>query len=197
MFRRGFKSWCEETAASVRRDNNLGDTDPLRAEMVAEWLGVPLMAERELVDLPAETAKRLVTTHKSVWSAITVSAGDGHLVIFNSSHSDARQSSDVMHELAHIILSHVPKMSFMDPSKGILIRSFDKDQEEEANWLAGTLLLPRVALLQHRVRQTSDQELRDIYGVSAKMLTFRINTTGVERQLSRRRSPRGHAGASQ
>jgi hypothetical protein len=197
MFRRGFKAWCEETAASVRRDIDLADTDPLRAELVADWLGVPLMSERELADLPAETAKGLVTTHKSVWSAITVSAGDSHLIIFNSSHSEARRSSDVMHELAHIILNHVPKMSFMDPSKGILIRSFDKDQEDEANWLAATLLLPRAALLLHRVRQTSDQELRRIFGVSAQMLTFRINTTGVERQLSRRRSTRGHAGALQ
>lgn len=197
MFRRGFKAWCEETAASVRRDNDLRDTDPLRAEMVAEWLGVPLMSERELSDLPAETAKRLVTRHKSAWSAITVSAGDRHLVIFNSSHSEARRSSDVMHELAHIILNHVPKMSFMDPAKGILIRSFDKEQEGEANWLAATLLLPRAALLLHRKRQTTDQELRRIFGVSSQMLTFRMNTTGVERQLARRRSSRGDANSLQ
>jgi hypothetical protein len=197
MFRRGFKSWCEETAASVRRANDLADTDPLRAELVADWLGVPLMSERELADLPVETAKGLVTTHKSVWSAITVSAGDGHLIIFNSSHSEGRRSSDVMHELAHIILNHVPKMSFMDPAKGILIRSFDKEQEDEANWLAGALLLPRAALLLHRSRRTTDQEVRRLFGVSSQMLTFRTNSTGVERQLARRRAAHGETDSVQ
>jgi Zn-dependent peptidase ImmA (M78 family) len=51
-----------------------------------------------------------------------------------------------MHELAHIILGHRPAKLFLSTS-GIPLRTHDKDQEDEAEWSAGCLLLPRPILL--------------------------------------------------
>jgi len=130
--------------------------------------------------------QRFLSTHSRIWSAVTLAAGDRHLIVYNSAHSAARQSNDLMHELAHLILKHTPSMSFMDPGKRLLIRSYDKLQEDEANWLAASLLLPREALLSHRAKQTPHEEICREFGVSQNLLTFRINTTGVERQLARR-----------
>ncbi|HET9642622.1 MAG TPA: ImmA/IrrE family metallo-endopeptidase [Burkholderiaceae bacterium] len=42
----------------------------------------------------------------SCWSAVTLIVGDRKVIILNTSHSAARQSSDLMHELAHLIRGH-------------------------------------------------------------------------------------------
>ena len=190
MFRRGFKTWCEQIAAKLRRDNDLGPIAPLPPAAVADGLGVRLIPAEELSGVPPEVLGRLLGQHQSVWSAVTISAGDRHLVVYNSAHSKARQSNDLMHELSHLILKHTPSMSFMDPTKGLLIRSYDKNQEDEANWLSAALLLPRQALVVHRSRRTPAEDLCELFGVSRDLLTFRLNMTGVERQLARRNALR-------
>lgn len=190
MFRRGFKAWCEQIAATLRRDNDLAPIAPLPPQLVADGLGVRLLPVEHLAGMPPDVLTRLLGEHQSVWSAVTISAGDRHLVVYNSAHSKARQSNDLMHELSHLILKHTPNMSFMDPGKGLLIRSYDKNQEEEANWLSAALLLPRQALVVHRSRRTPTEDLCELFGVSRDLLTFRTNTTGVERQLARRRQLR-------
>src|ERR1700694_402211 len=48
----------------------------------------------------------------------------------------------------------------------------NEDQEQEADWLAGCLLLPRDALLAIRRRRLSDEETCSEYGVSPAMLRF-------------------------
>lgn len=192
MFRRGFKAWCEQTAAKLRRDNDLAPTAPLPPAAVAAGLGVRLIPADQLAGVPPEVLERLLGQHRSVWSAVTLSSGDRHLVVYNSAHSKARQSNDLMHELAHLILKHTPNMSFMDPGKGLLIRSYDKNQEDEANWLSAALLLPRQALIVHRSRRTPADDMCELFGVSRELLTFRTNTTGVERQLARRNAMRNN-----
>jgi uncharacterized protein DUF955 len=188
MFRRGFKAWCEQIAAKLRRDNGLALTAPLPPAVVANGMGVRLIPAEQLAGVPPDVLKRLLGQHRSVWSAVTISAGERHLVVYNSAHSKARQSNDLMHELSHLLLKHSPNLSFMDPSKGLLIRSYDKNQEDEANWLSAALLLPRQALVVHRSRHTPTERVCEIFGVSRDLLNFRTNTTGVERQLARRRA---------
>jgi Zn-dependent peptidase ImmA (M78 family) len=90
----------------------------------------------------------------------------------------------VTHELAHIILEHTPTFNFFNPQKQLFIRSYDRAQEDEANWLAATILLPRQALLYVRRQRLGKEEICRRYGVSERLLAFRVNTTGVERQLS-------------
>jgi hypothetical protein len=186
MFRRGFKAWCERVAANLRRELELQPFDPLPPTLVAESMNVQIIAANALDGVPKDAVKRLLTKHSRNWSAITLSAGDRHLIVYNSAHSAARQSNDLMHELAHLILKHEPSMTFMDPGKGLMIRSYDKAQEDEANWLAAALLLPREVLLLHRGRRTPTTTICEKFGVSEELLTMRTRTTGVERQLARR-----------
>ncbi len=67
------------------------------------------------------------------------------IVIYNPAHSPARQASDIAHKLAHIILEHDPAKMVLSQDGTIVMRSFNEKQEEEANWLAWSLLLPRCA----------------------------------------------------
>ena len=69
-------------------------------------------------------------------------------------------------------------------------RTCRADQEEEATTLGGTLLLPRKMLLGAASRGMSAQDVATEYGVTLEMARFRLNTTGVPRQVERARSRR-------
>ena len=190
MFRRGFKSWCEETAIKVRKNQSLAPTAPLSAFALAKELRVPVIPPSELKHLSAEVALRLTHEHADCWSAITIPGKSSALIVYNPAHSEARQNSDLMHELSHIFLGHKPTMVFIDPKSGLAIREHDPAQEDEAGWLSGCLLLPRVVLLHIKsTRMHVDVACRQ-YGVSAPMLTYRMNVSGVNLQHSRTRARR-------
>ncbi len=185
MFRRGFKSWCEKTAASLRAKRGLTSSAPLPARVLGEELDVEIITPHDLQDLQSECAGRLLNDHSECWSAITIPSGRKPLIIYNSAHSPARQNSDLMHELSHILLNHEPGMTFVDPNSGLALRSHDKAQEEEAAWLAGCLLLPRDALIKIKRTNWTEQQACEMYLVSLQMLGYRMNTSGVNIQHRR------------
>jgi len=65
----------------------------------------------------------------------------------------------------------------------LVMRSYDQKQEDEANWLAWCLLLPRDALTQCARRGLSIDAIAEQYGVSKKLVTFRLHVTGVRAQI--------------
>ncbi|WP_328805961.1 ImmA/IrrE family metallo-endopeptidase [Paraburkholderia solitsugae] len=107
-------------------------------------------------------------------------------MILNSSHSPARQASALMQELAHRIRNHEPEEMSISSEGLMLLKAYDKEQEEEADWLAGTLLLPREALVDIRRQGMSDDEVTAAYGVSKRMYTYRVSMTGLNRQFRQR-----------
>jgi Zn-dependent peptidase ImmA (M78 family) len=100
------------------------------------------------------------------WRTLCLREGSQLAVILNSSHPKTRQANTLMHEIAHIELKHVPNR--VEPSElGLLLLSdFSVEQEEESDWLAGSLLLPRNGLMRHRARGASANEIAQIFGVS-------------------------------
>jgi Zn-dependent peptidase ImmA (M78 family) len=77
---------------------------------------------------------------------VTVCWKSKYLIVMNSAHPATRQSSSLMHELAHLIIGHKPARLDVTPDGMMILSTYDKQNEEEANWLAATLLLPREAL---------------------------------------------------
>lgn len=90
-----------------------------------------------------------------------------------------------MHECSHVILNHKPAQA-MQSQGGILISSYDRQQEDEADWLGGTLLLPRIALLKIAQEGVNYPEHTRHYVVSDDMLRMRLDRTGVSIQMRRR-----------
>lgn len=185
MFKRGFKSWCDQTAEAVRRQRGMSPWEPLSATSLAEDLRAVVITPRDLPTLSPDACDRLLSDHNDVWSAITISS-DPPLIVYNPQHSPGRQNSDLMHEIAHLLLAHVPGTVYIDPKSKLVLRHYDREQEEQANWLSGCLLLPRAALMKIKQCRWSDDEVCRKYLVSAKMLTYRMNTSGVNIQYNRR-----------
>lgn len=187
MFKRGFKSWCERYATDKRKELGLTSSDPLDARALAKNLGIQVWTPHDVPGLSPEYIEILVRNDgvtASDWSAVTLVVDDIKLVILNSSHSAGRQSSDLMHELSHLILDH-QSQELNASSEGVLMLSaYEKDQEDEADWLSGCLLLPRDALVSIMRRKSDLAEAAKDFRVSMSMLKYRMSMTGVSRQFA-------------
>lgn len=187
MYRRGFKSWCENTSAALRAELELGATDGMDPRKLAAHLDIVVWKLEEIPGILPDCVRALRADSDS-WSAATVCVEMRHAVILNSSHSAARMNSDFMHELSHLVLAHTPARVDVSGDGILLLSTFNKAQEEEANWLSGALLLPRDALFHIRKHELTDEAACRLYGCSQDMLTFRFRVTAVDLQLKRSRA---------
>src|SRR5688572_22460130 len=101
---RGFKSWCERSAGAIRVELGLSPHAPLLARALADHLGIAVTTPYDIPDLPADALQQLTKVDPSGWSAVSFTVGGVTTIIFNPCNSPGRQSSDIMHELAHVIL---------------------------------------------------------------------------------------------
>ena len=113
-----------------------------------------------------EHLAQLLQKDISGWSAVTVVTESDSIIIYNPAHSQGRIASDIAHEVAHLILEHEPTKLVLSQDGGLVMRSFNAKQEEEANWLGWCLLLPREALVSSLKRQLSVTEIADSFGIS-------------------------------
>lgn len=187
MFERGFKTWCEKYAVEKRRTLGLAPYAPLDARELAKHLGIRIWTPHDVPGLSSETLAVLLRNDgvtASCWSAVTLVVEKKIVVILNSSHSPARQSSDLTHELSHRIRGHEADEVAITEEGLMLLKSYDKAQEEEADWLSSCLLLPRDALISIKRRKLSDPVATAEYRVSIRMLNYRMAMSGVNRQFA-------------
>ncbi len=184
MLVRGFKNKCENLSSEIRKKLNLEKSDPLLPEALAEYLGVYLLKPTDIEYLSEQSRLQLLSKDKNSWSAITISYLGVDIIAYNPTHSPWRYSSDIMHELSHIILAHKPsQIVILSLDSQIALRDYNQDLEEEATWLSGCLLLPREVLLSIRRSGISNKRACYEYGVSMHLLNFRMNKTGVNYQI--------------
>jgi len=184
MLARGFKTKCENLSAEIRKKLDLDKSDSLSPEALAEYLGVYLLKPTEIDLLSEKSRLQLLQKDTSSWSAVTISYLGTDLIAYNPTHSPWRYSSDIMHELSHVILAHKPsQIVILSPDSQIALRDYNQDLEEEATWLSGCLLLPREALISIKRSGISNKAACFKYSVSMDLLTFRLNKTGVNYQI--------------
>lgn len=184
--KRGFKSWCEKVAEHVRKDLDLQPGAPLDPWVLARHSDIRVWAADEIPNLDQKVLRTVLVEDKNSWSAATLNVGSTDLVILNSSHSRARQTSSLMHEIAHLLLGHNPARVDVSEDGFLLLQSYNKEQEEEADWLGGTLLLPRIALVWIRGQDMDLAQAATLYGASRDLLRWRLDKTGVNLQFHRR-----------
>jgi len=140
---------------------------------------VPLSDFREEY---AASERQLSKIDPGAFSAATLRCGPTkRIIVHNDSHDRGRQRSNIAHELSHVLLGH-PFTLPIDPSG---CRNMDRDMEDEAAWLGGTILISNEAAI-YIVRTAMDTETAcRIYGVSTPMLRMRINASGARRRVQR------------
>ena len=179
--RRGFKAEAERLAVAVREGLGLDQTDRFDCLDLASDLGVPVLSLAAMADWGASPAS---VTHLSragtEFSALTICAGTARLIVYNPNHPPGRQANSLAHELSHILLEH-PATPAMDESG---CRRWNGVCEAEADWLAGCLLVPREGALRILLQTHSPATCAAHFGVSQRLFEWRINQTGVMRQLT-------------
>lgn len=184
--RRGFKAWCENTSLQYRKDLELAPIDPLKPLDLAAHLGVLVWKPEEIPGLDEDALDQLLQTDPENWSALTLRMEGADVIIVNSAHAPTRRANSIVHELSHLILNHKAARVGYSDAGHLLLHSFDKDQEDEADWLSGALLLPRDALLHIAALKMDSTRAAKMYGVSRALFDWRRRMTGVDRQVSRR-----------
>ena len=183
LLARGFKASTERLAETIRVESGISLLTPLDCPKLCADLGIPVLALTELVALGARPESvRHLTAEDSAFSAATVCAGTKRIIVYNPAHPAGRQASSLAHELSHIFLEHP-----IAPALGLGgCRRWDARLEAEADWQAGALLVPRPAALRW-MDNGGDIEGGALYfGVSKALFNWRVNQTGVMRQLSAR-----------
>jgi hypothetical protein len=162
----------------VRAQMGLDPVDPIDPLAICTHFDIELI---RLSDLDQQSA--FLVSDNSPFSAVTVPCGFTTAIVHNDSHHPYRQRSNICHELAHCFLGHkcTPPLT---PSGE---RARDGGIEAEANFLAGTLLMPNEAAI-YVVRSGLVAQAQGVYGVSSPMLEYRLRVSGAQRIQARIRA---------
>ena len=87
--------------------------------------------------------------------------------------------TDVTHELSHGILLHEPVPAFDKHG----CRTWRAEVEDEAEWLAGVLLITEEAAVAVARRNIPSAVAAGRYGVSEQMMRYRLNLPGAYRRV--------------
>jgi Zn-dependent peptidase ImmA (M78 family) len=126
--------------------------------------------------------KAFRTSEQDSFSAVTIFTGAARLIVHNDSHHPHRQFSNIAHELSHCILEHQPTCLRNDESG---CRDWNATYEAEADWLGGTLLIPREGGIYFGKRGWSIEEIAVHFHVSESLARWRINQTGIMQHAER------------
>ncbi len=157
---------------------------PLDPWVYADRIGV-LVIDFRIIQVSAECRQRLLLTDNESWSGMTLREDGVTAIVVNPSHSRGRQASTLMHELAHVILKHMPVRVDVSSTGMLLLSDYSDDAEAEADWLAAAMLLPRDVLIARRRRGDSISAIAHAFGTSDQLCEWRVRMTGVDVQLKR------------
>jgi hypothetical protein len=181
MAKRWTQDRMKEVAAEERSGLGLGPLDPLDPYALAQEHGIPVYPLDELPDehCSNDAVAHFTVTRPKVWSAALVPVGTVRFILENTGHTLARRCSSLAHEMSHHLLEH----EFDD----ILLtddgcRKINGRNEDEANFLAGELLIPYQAALKVAFAGKTNDEVAAIYGVSAQFAQMRMKGARVHAQ---------------
>lgn len=178
--KRGFKTWAEKQAVFWRHEVDLEPWALLPSLTLAGRLKIKIISPTEVEGLSAASRDLLLNHRSTEWSAVTITFLDSrHVVIENTAHTSKRRESTRMHEMAHIICGHKPQGFEAVGDLGLVLRRFDREQEDEADWLGRCLHLPQPVLGWCLNRNYTHQQISDHCKASEELVCYRLNTSGA------------------
>lgn len=163
----------ENETAAVRRRLGLDQLAVLDPSLVVADLDAVVLHLRDLIDdeVALRRARRIGFDGAASCHPVTGQP----LILINCGKPKRRRMATLMEELAHLLLRHEACHLAPDPELGIIRRTFDRAQENEAYDFGAALLLPKERI------QRDVKELRllvsaiaDIHGCSEQLVAYRI-----------------------
>lgn len=180
-FRRGFKSEAHSLANEVRAELDLHPLSRLDPFKLVAHLEIPAFPLSHLSSTLPDAVHQLTVVDESALSGVTVFHDIRRVIVFNDAHHPGRQASDIAHEAAHALLHHPPAPAFDE----LGCRNWNDDQEDEAKFLSAALLVTEAAACDIVRRGMSEWAAAERYGVTRKLIRYRVNVTGARRRVAR------------
>lgn len=188
---RGFKAKAERIATECREKLAIHPCAPLCAFKLSEFLGIHVYNATEFINDPLELRKlEGIDGEEYGWSALTmVTKAGNRIIIHNNYHTPARQQSNIMHEIGHILCGHEVKPPPQEMILPLGMRDFNKSQEDEAIYLGATLQLSRPCLQWAKKRNMTTAQIAEHFNASTEMVNFRMGSAGINKQYSYMKKP--------
>jgi len=174
--RYGFKKEAEAKALALRREVGAGPLDPVDVFKIANYLGAIVVSLSELRTdgARAESIYHFHSVEPKAFSALTVQRGERSLIIYNEVHAQGRIANSLAHESSHLALKH-------ERPSGVVMgcRQWDGNQEGEADWLGGCILVPAQAACWVVQQGMTLARAAEHFGVSQQLMRMRLNLTGA------------------
>ena len=184
--RRGFKTEANRLALVVRKEVSLDAFAMFDPYTLAQAYGIDVDALTELsLD---DGAREYLLRRSDKFSGALLPVDGRRRIVENDLHAPTRRRATVSHEMSHVILEHDHSASIRyDRCTGLAA-----DQEDEASWLAGELLVPYDAALRQAWADASDEDVARRYNVSPAEAAWRMNHSGARKVVARARAKRRH-----
>lgn len=171
----GFKAQANRIAIGLRRQMHIAAVAPVDLDCLADRLGLSIVPISKFSDWSPASVTQLVARDPGALSALLLRLGRRRLILVNDGHSRRRRNSSIAHEISHVLLAHAPLQLF--DSAGC--RRLDQGMEDEANCLAGHILVPNEAAMEIVCSGLRPDTACNRYGVSQRMLDYRLNASGA------------------
>lgn len=173
--RRGFVKEANEYASEFREELNLHNSDPICPFVLCEYLQIPIIGLSQHPTIPNSVKSYFGSRGQDDFSATTLVDGNFKEIVHNDYHHPKRQNSNIVHELAHILLGHEARPPMLQDG----CRNIDKTIEHEANELGWVILIPKIAAMRALEKFGSLSEAAEFYNVSLKLMTYRVRKSGA------------------
>lgn len=176
--RRGFKTEAKRLALELRAELGLDAHVPFDPYKFAHAYGIKVV---QLSSLEGSARDHLLARDGSALSGALIPIGAGVVILENDAQLRTRRRTTMCHELAHVVLDHEFGIALSDERKCGL----GGEQEAEADWLSGEMLIPYDGALRLARANASDERAAEAFDVSLAVARWRMNHSGA-RQVNRR-----------
>lgn len=160
-------------ASEEREGLGLAPRDPLDPYALAREHGIEVYALSELRDseLSERAVEHFLGDTRGTFSAALIPLGTARIILDNDGHAVVRRRASIAHELGHHLLEHAFEATLASADH---TRMMDKAKEDQANFVAGELLVPEGAAFAAAKSNWSNGQVARKYGVSEQFAQMRM-----------------------
>jgi hypothetical protein len=181
--RRGFKTEAKRLALELRAEIGLDAHSPFDPYAFASEYGIRVVL---LSSLDGAARDHFLRAEGSALSGALIPVGTGQLILENDAQPLTRRRTTMCHELAHVVLEHKFGLSLSDERKCGL----GGEQEAEADWLSGEMLMPYDGAFRLARANVSDEGAACAFDVSLAVARWRMNHSGARKVVERTQAKR-------